>query len=315
MEKRVTIKDIARECGVSVTTVSMALRGFEAIPLETRNFIRDTAIKLRYRPNYHARHLPNHTTSAVTIVFQALEEPFYDPFFMRVLAGVYSKAHEMKFKVQLEFADDEFFSRDPELMVQSNETLGFIIFASCREYIEKWEKINTNAVLICDDSNIIPALNADEEDGAYMITKHLLTSHNARNFTYVRGSLDITSTKKRLNGFLKAINEFDAVCESIIDAGFSTETAYTIADRINTEFVVCANDLMAAGVKLKRPELKITGMDNSPVSKYLQISTVNIPLEEMGKKAIELLKSKQKSVATFKTQTIIRNSCGCKNEL
>ncbi|MCS7184684.1 MAG: LacI family transcriptional regulator, partial [bacterium] len=303
--------DIARECGYSVATISMALRDFENIPEPTKSYIKDVAVRLKYRPNYHAKHLPKLTSSHVSVVFQSIKEPFYDPFYMRFLAGVYMRAYELKLKVQVEFADEEFFEKDPELMYVSNETIGFIIFASSDKYIKKWESYSVPIVIIADESNKLPTINACEFEAAYNLAKHLIEVHKAAELTVVRGDESLTSTRKRVSGFLKAISQYNAKCIDVLDGRFSIEGGYEAAKHIKTKYVLAANDLMAAGVLLYNRQIKITGMDNSPISKHLKITTANMPLEEMGKKAVEILKSNKKSSCLFKMPQIIRKSCGC----
>ena len=85
--RSVTIKDLAAELGLSITTISRALNGYSDVGEKTRRRVSDTARRLGYRPNRNAQRLVTMRTHNVAWVQQDNDRKFVDPHFVEVMAG------------------------------------------------------------------------------------------------------------------------------------------------------------------------------------------------------------------------------------
>ena len=84
----VTIKDIARETGKSITTVSRALNGYDDVSEATKELVRRTAEEMGYTPNLLAQRLQKQRTETIGLILPTFGPRFADPFFSEFLAGV-----------------------------------------------------------------------------------------------------------------------------------------------------------------------------------------------------------------------------------
>src|SRR5438270_3171610 len=89
-EPTVTIKDIAREVGLSVTTVSRALNNHDDVSVETRTLVHEVALRLDYHPNAMARSLQNRRADAIGLVIPPILHRAYDAFWLDFIGGAAS---------------------------------------------------------------------------------------------------------------------------------------------------------------------------------------------------------------------------------
>ncbi|NHZ71949.1 MAG: LacI family DNA-binding transcriptional regulator, partial [Aquificales bacterium] len=88
----VTLKDIAKKVGVSVTTVSRSLAGYDDVAEETRQRIQTAADELGYHPNIMARRLQKQRTDTLGFIMPTFGPRFSDPFFSEFIAGIGTEA-------------------------------------------------------------------------------------------------------------------------------------------------------------------------------------------------------------------------------
>ena len=91
----VTIKDIAKRVGKSVTTVSRALNNFDDVSQETKDLVQRTANEMGYVPNTLAQRLQKQSADTIGLVIPTFGPRFSDPFFSELLAGIGNKAAEL----------------------------------------------------------------------------------------------------------------------------------------------------------------------------------------------------------------------------
>ncbi|MFQ5434556.1 MAG: LacI family DNA-binding transcriptional regulator, partial [Anaerolineae bacterium] len=105
----VTLKDIAREVGVSVTTVSRGLAGYDDVAASTRERIEETAARLGYSPNITAQRLQKQRTDTLGFIMPTYGPRFSDPFFSEFIAGIGNEAgvHDYDLLVSTHAPDSE----------------------------------------------------------------------------------------------------------------------------------------------------------------------------------------------------------------
>ncbi|MEO6012119.1 MAG: substrate-binding domain-containing protein [Devosia sp.] len=127
LTRSVTIKDLAAELGLSITTISRALNGYSDVGEKTRRRVVDGAAKLGYRPNRNAQRLVTRRTHNVAWVQQDNDRKFVDPHFVEVLAGVLRGARALNYDLVLASEIPAHEMSIYDRYVNDNSVDGFIV--------------------------------------------------------------------------------------------------------------------------------------------------------------------------------------------
>ncbi|MEO8756133.1 MAG: LacI family DNA-binding transcriptional regulator [Devosia sp.] len=122
-----TIKDLAGELGLSITTISRALNGYPDVGEKTRKRVREGAEKFGYRPNRNAQRLVTKRTHNIAWVQQDNDRKFVDPHFVEVMAGVLRGARADNYDIVLASDTPEHEMRVYDRFVNDNSVDGFIV--------------------------------------------------------------------------------------------------------------------------------------------------------------------------------------------
>jgi LacI family transcriptional regulator len=125
--RSVTIKDLAAELGLSITTISRALNGYPDVGEKTRKRISEVAQKLGYRPNRNAQRLVTQRTHNVAWVQQDNDRKFVDPHFVETMAGVLRSARALNYDVVLTSGTPDTEMSVYDRYVSDNSVDGFIV--------------------------------------------------------------------------------------------------------------------------------------------------------------------------------------------
>jgi len=106
-KKRYTIKDIAEQSGVSLSTVSLVLNDNPRISQSTRARVLKTIERLGYQPNRMARALAWRHTRTLAVLVPQLRHAFADVYFGEIVSGIYDRASRLGYKILLEVARKE----------------------------------------------------------------------------------------------------------------------------------------------------------------------------------------------------------------
>jgi DNA-binding LacI/PurR family transcriptional regulator len=134
MTKRKTMTDIARECGVSQSTVSLVLSNNPRIGEATRAKILQAIERSGYRPNIHARGLVMDSSRIISVVLPAFEHVFAEAYFGELLSGIYAGASEAGYKVLLDLANLKFVRTQEYLNLLESRRVDGMIFLGSTEY-------------------------------------------------------------------------------------------------------------------------------------------------------------------------------------
>lgn len=310
---KVTIKDIAQECGISAAAVSMALsQKPNRISQKTREMVLETAQRLGYQPNQAAVSLATKRSRKIGLIINDLTNPHISALFMAIDRVVQTKGYLLLCHV---LADD--VAEDGVETVRrmvSNDVAGIIW---CKP-IEESERPQLKAFM---DKLEVPVVTMDESgfscrgtdivydyvQAAYLATQHLLELGHKR-IGCVSGTRNFKVTADRLRGYRKALEEagvpFDE--ELIYSGNYALKSgrnslSYLLGKKVTAIFSM--NDEMAFGIYqsariygVKIPEqLSVIGCDNVPYGDSLEVplSTLDVPTEEMGtvigKRMLELI--------------------------
>ncbi|MFW5994099.1 MAG: LacI family DNA-binding transcriptional regulator [Halanaerobiaceae bacterium] len=306
IEENITIKDIAKKSGVSVTTVSRVLNEKPDVNDQTRAKVLKIIEESNYRPNGMARSLVINQTYSIGLIIPDIN----NPYFPEVARGVEDQAQDSSYSVIFSSTDNK-LEREKDVidLMLHKRVDGLIVSLSLanRSILERLEAKNIPVVQLdrkIPDS-IYPAVMIDNQRSAYKAVQFLI-DQGYSNIAHITGDLKTVPGQKREDGYRKAIldNNLRLDEESIIEGDFSKKSGYKamvkMIDEGNLpEAIFAANDLMAIGVlevcrerNIKVPEdLVIIGHDDISIANlvYPSLTTMAQPKYKLGKKASQLL--------------------------
>lgn len=309
--KKVTIKEIAKVCGVSVATVSYVLNGKTSeIGDETVKKVLATAKELNYSKNQVARSLVTQKSKTLAIIVPDISNRFYST----IVKSVIDEASKNEYSILLSDADNDANEEIKQLSLLDNRLIDGILLASRNSAVllDQYENNRNLPIVILDeeshieDKNIF-AVATDNEEAAYTMTKKLIEDGH-RNFCCLTGFEGSTNSQKRKQGVLRAFEEYkiDLAQQSFYSANYNAEKAYQAVQNISEiDFtaLICFNDLMAYGAikalkekKLKIPEnVSVVGFDTNTsqnlvtdISDY-RLTSINQDEELIGKVSTNIL--------------------------
>ena len=221
--KRVTLRDVARQAGVSPTAVSFAYNAPHQLSHSTREHILDTAEKLGYQPHPVARTLATGRTNAIgLLVPTSLNWMLHDPLFTHFLGEVGAACDREEKRILLASMHESWRGDSPpssEAMAPSTWLAsiaadGFLMFFidSAHPVTEAVQRSLRPIVLLDSADNIqAPTFNIDDYGGAYAAAQHLLAKGHRQfaiaTMTPRRDGVVIPTIERRVRGFSQAVAE------------------------------------------------------------------------------------------------------------
>jgi LacI family transcriptional regulator len=329
----VTIKEVARQAGVSVATVSRVFTGHGPVQEETRRRVLEVASRLRYVPHAAARSLTTNKTGAVGVVLPNL----YGEFFSEVIRGIDLTARRSGYHVLVSSSHSDRTEVEAVLRALRGRVDGLIVMSpeADAQALEANLPAALPVVLLnCRaDGSDFASINIDNYGGAFAMTRHLMALGH-RRIAFLRGAPDNYDAGERLRGYRDALRAagVDPEDELELAGDFSEESGYRaggvllrLAPRPTAVFA--ANDSMAigllhafqeAGVRVPE-EIAVAGFDDIPIGRFLTppLTTVRVAIADLGALAIQQLLEALESGAAPKhrrevlpTALVIRGSCG-----
>lgn len=304
----VTIKDIARELNVSVSTVSRALADNPLVKQETRQAVKELAKRHNYRPHFTALSLRNNKTDTIGIIIPQLVHEF----FSLVIRGIEDYAYANGYNVIISSSHESYAREvlDTKALINGRvDGLMACVSKETKDYNHFKEFVDRGLPLvffdcICDEIDA-PKVVIDDFDAGYQATKHLI-NQGCSKIAYIGGPINLSINKDRFAGYQKAIrasnlhsnDEWVLNCDSgDYEVGRQKSKALVQSGAIDGLFA--ATDLLAIGAiknakeaGMNVPEdLSVVGFSNWLVGTLYEpsLSTMSQPGYEMGQKAAELL--------------------------
>lgn len=333
IKRTVTIQDVAKTAGVSVSTVSRVLNGKVDVASETQDRIRSVIDNLGYTTNLAARSMRSFKKNMVGLIMPDIAYPFA----IEVMKGVNRAIAESEFDLLVYTTGDVKKSgrashEQKYVSLLSNSiTDGVIIVAPVTGEFSTDAPIVSIDPLMSDPD--YPSVHATNYKGAMDAMEYLFSLGHQR-IGFISGRAELESANRRLKGFRDALETAGLpVDERLIASGdYTTETGakgarqlLSLADRPTAIFA--SNDQAAMGVYQVAEELgfripqdlSVIGFDNIMESKYLRLTTVDQFISEMGFVATQILiklingESLTEQTYQMQTQLVIRNSCDVPN--
>lgn len=300
-----SIKDVAREAGVSIATVSRVLNGIDVVNDETKKKVLDTIEKLGYRPNILARSLKTHKSSTIGIIIPDISNPVYP----EIVRGAEDVASIYNYNIMLCNTDLD-LEREKESFNVLREKMvdGVIYMSNSLESDIKAiiEEINIPTVLVgtMDSEKSLPSVAIDSFAASYDAVSYLIDKGN-KSIAYLGYYEDKTSDYSKIyKGYKKAMEDNDSFNSDLLYFGsLKAEDGYKgikeILKKSKIDGVFCANDEVAMGaisalreMGIEVPkEVDVMGFDDIALSAiyYPKLTTVSKPLYDMGSVAMRLI--------------------------
>ena len=301
---RPTIRDVARQAGVSHQTVSRVINGSEDVLPETRAVVEAAIEELGYRPSAIARSMARGSTHTFAIISPNLT----DYTFASVIEGAEVEARQFNYFVLSSSASDpQAFQGLVDELVGHRRVDGLIVinpYADDRyQYIPK----NFPVVFVGARSHDekVCSISLDDEKVAYEATRHLISLGHKR-IGLVTGPMEEDCSQDRLVGFKLALAETGILYDQFLvfegdwSASSGSDALADFVKKGNLPTAVFAqNDRMAMGVmraardaNLKVPDqLSVIGVDDMPLSSYFDppLTTMRQDMPLIGQEAIRKL--------------------------
>ena len=181
----VTLRDIARHVGRSVTTVSRALADYDDVSEETRLRVRQAALELGYEPNTAARQLQKQRTDTLGLVIPTFGPRFSDPFFSEFLAGVGNEVSRQGFDLLVSTQEPGEKEEQAYLKtIRSRRVNGFIVVRTRRNDARVNLLRSSGYPFVTfgrvEGDNDFPLVDEDSEFGIRSVVKHLIELGHTR---------------------------------------------------------------------------------------------------------------------------------------
>lgn len=326
MRPKLTLKQIARELDVSVSTVSKALRDSPEISDDTRQKIQAFAKLYNYKPNNIALSLKNRKTRTIGLV---LPEIVHD-FFATVISGVEEVANKRGYNVLICLSNNSFDREVMNMEMLANGSTDGFILSIAKETQQKGdyhhlEEVISQGMPVVMVDRVVNDLICDkviinDSDGARDAVQHLI-DNGCRRIAIITTVDYVSVGKLRTEGYLRALRNNDVpVTEDLVlkiedvdhsgqeIADFLSEKDVDGVFAVNEQFATSAvKALFEKGLSVPEDVLVLSFSDGELSRRFIpSLSTVNQHGAEMGAKAAELLIDRiEKSVTDEKYQTAI----------
>ena len=314
--EQVTLKSIASELGISITTASKALKNYPDVSPKTRKAVIDLARKLNYIPNSFAVNLRTKESKVIGLIIPEIVHYFFSNVVNAIIEYAEKKGYLI---ITLQSNEsDKLEEKQIELLLNKRVDGILISLSNNRKDLSPIHKIvesGTPLVLFDKISKLINCSKViiNDRDAAYAATEHLINT-GCKDIAHFRGPLNPQNSIDRFLGYKKALEDsklhFDKslvyTCEKV-----SFEEGYNFAKELHqsnkkVDAIFAITDLVAIGAityfneaNVKIPEdISIIGFSNWFMASVISpsLSSVDQPGYEMGKKAIKLLLKEIKAI-------------------
>ncbi len=332
MARRVTIRAVAEEAGVSISTVSNVVSGrHHQMKPETRERVLAAMEKLRYRPNHVARSLVTSRTSTIGLIMGDLTNSLYPP----VTIGAEAACREAGYSLLLASADDPDAERKAVDVMRSKQVDAVILFSIAfidaeYDFLVQADREGTAIVTLNRNLPLDAPLSSvwfDHRSGGWMATRHLIEMGHQR-IAHIGGP------ENRLTGVLRRTGYQDALQSAgyEVSPGLYREGDHTFesGEYLMTELwqerptaVIVGGDTMALGalraarkLGLRVPEdVSLVAFGNPDAVRFATpaLTTIDLPVAEAGRTAVELALSRirepqRKEVRTLQPALLLRET-------
>ena len=329
--KKITIKDVAREAGVSISTVSNALNNVNVLNPDTKEKVLEVARRLNYTPNLNGRNLKAQATGVLGLFLGAIRGPYYG----ELSDSIYRACQEGGYELEI------FLSSEPSHIIANilgHRVDGAIILNSAigekQAQTLKEQGIPTvyiDRILVGEKSSSVVF---DSHSGGEQAARFLLELGH-KKFMYMEGAKDNYDNLERKAGFFEVLKNAGIVINDdyILKGDFERVTSYNSvtefldSDKPLPDAIFAPNDVSAIGVLealrdggIKVPEqVSVIGCDDIEATRLVSpsLTTIRTYFEKQGTIAVEqlirMIKGESGRLITINGRIIPRSSTTAKD--
>ncbi len=329
----ITLKDIAKQLNVSVSTVSRALSNHPRIGLKTKERVLALAEKLNFRPNPMAVNFKNNKSRNIGIIIPELAKHFYS----QLITGAEQLASRHGYNVVICQSNENTHKETILIEALLHSRVEGLLICIANETIDAapFVKIlNSGIPLVFCDREIaglnISSVISNDYQGAFAATEYLIHK-GCKRIAHLAGSENVVNSQYRKQGYVDAISKHGLTYQKIIYTQYDKSQAQVAMRQLllatpRPEAVLCYNDYVAfdAVEIIKENELEvgkdilIIGFADEPIAQYMtpKLTTVLQPAFAMGEQAMEILllklkegnKAREQMSKILDTQLVIRET-------
>ena len=328
MKQKITIKTIAKELGVSSSTVSKALKDSHEISQETKNKIQAYANLYNYKPNNLALQLRNQKTKVLGVILPKIVHHF----FSTVIMGIEDGANKKGYNIMVCFSNESYKKEVETLKVLSNGSVDGLIVSIANETLENKDFKHLKELVAEEiplvlfdrvvDEILCDKVVVDDVGAGYKATKHLL-DNNRKKIALITTPNHVSVGALRRQGYEKALIEnYIKTDTNLIVEIDETKDLYNQIEPIfkeGVDAVFAVNEIYAAtairvakdkGLQIPN-DLSVIGFTDGLISEYSSPSITTIAQHgfTMGKQAVDLLIDRiEKETEEFSPKKIVISS-------
>ncbi len=331
--RSITIRDVARQAGVSVATVSRYINRNAPISPEVAERLHAVMAELNYLPHASARKLATHKTQTIGLVLSDISGDFFAP----LLNGIEAVTSQSGFDLLIS-STRQAQQRKGLLPIGPHNADGMLVFADSLDLheLEQFYARGFPMVMIHQappEGLIIPCVTVENKAASAKLVSHLIEEHNRSRIVYARGPLQHEDSTWRELGYREALAKHDLAFDPalVIPGDFDRHIAEKsvlalLASGTPFDAIFAADDESAVGVikalqdarRVVPEEIAVVGFDDQRMAPYLTppLTTVRAPTEQVGRRAtqqlIQLIQAQEiEPLTLLPTEIVIRRSCGC----
>lgn len=300
----VSIKDVAKEAGVAISTVSKVLNNYPNVSEATKAKVSEVVERLGFVPNAVAASLSSKRVGRVALLIRLdLNTTASDEINMQYISGAVHRAKELQLDVITVFYSmiEDMTLEEMTSYFESQGIKGLVIYniTTKDKVLHKLIAEGRFKIVVIDAPMVnasTSSVSIDNAKAQYDIAKKTITENKCKKILYIAGEDDGYITKERLSGIKKLCEEKNYKL-SVRNGQFSELRARQLTMRYakNNDCVVCATDLMAIGAMKALIDMDIfrpvCGFDGIILMGYVgkQMNTVKQDFVEISEKALDEL--------------------------
>ncbi len=304
----VTIKDIAREAGVSVTSVSRFFNNRRLLSAESCSRIEAVVEKYGYTPNSMGRSLRLARSGKVLVLLPTMENPMY----LKILSAIENECYQYGLTVlACDTHDDSFKEKHLLAMLTNHYADGAILFSSALASQELSIAAKRLPLVLCCEQRedaAVSSVSIDDRAAAFEAVEYLIRKGHSR-IAMASGRENYGSTALREQGYAEALKKYglNVRKDYILRGDYGYRSGMAAAQKVfgmepMPSALFCVSDAVAVGAAriavLEKKSLSIIGFDNTSITGMFLpgITSVAQPRAEMGKAAVELLMARMENI-------------------
>ena len=307
--KQATLKEIAEKLGISITTVSKALKDYSDVSLKTKTAVISLAKELNYSPNSFAVNLRTQESKTIGLIIPEIVHHF----FSNIIKGIITEAELNGYLVIILQSNESLELEKKQVALLINKRVDGILISLSNDTNDDdhLKAILERKIPLVQFDKISKLINSskviiNDQKAAMNATQHLIDAGFTK-IAYIRGPINPQNSIDRFIGYKKALEKNDLpfnsrlvyTCEHVTFEEGVFFAEQILKDHPDVEAIFCTTDLVAVGVlsyfnenNIKVPEqIALMGFSNWFMSQVLtpKLSTIDQPSHEMGKESFNLL--------------------------